>query len=76
MHAGMYVCMYIYIYIYTCVHVVRLRPRPKEGQRPMATEARHARGQNWQAMKRAKGGDKGGGQGVDKSLPDGHREFL
>ena len=71
MHAGM--C--IYIYIYTCVHVVRLRPRPKPGQRPMATDARHARGQNWQAMKKAKGG-KGGGQGVGKGLPDGHREHL
>ena len=42
----------------------------------MATDARHARGQNWQAMKKAKGGDKGGGQGVDKGLPDGHRECL
>ena len=31
----------------------------------MATDARHARGQNWQAMKKAKGG-KGGGQGVDQ----------
>ena len=72
MHAG----MYIYIYIYTCVHVVRLRPRPKAGQRLMATDARHARGQNWQAMKKAKGGDKGGGQGVGKGLPDGHRECL
>jgi len=27
----------------------------------MATDARHARGQNWQAMKKAKG-DKGGGK--------------
>ena len=71
MHAGM--C--IYIYIYTCVHVVRLRPRPKAGQRPMATDARHARGQNWQAMKKAKGG-KGGGKDVDEPLPDGHRESL
>ena len=41
----------------------------------MATVARHARGQNWQAMKKAKGG-KGGGQGVGKGLPDGHRESL
>ena len=67
--------MHARMYIYTCVHVVRLRPRPKPGQRPMATDARHARGQNWQAMKKAKGG-KGGGQGIDKGLPDGHREFL
>ena len=59
--ARTYVYIYIYVYIHTCVHVVRLRPRPKAGERPMATDARHARGQNWQAIKKAKGG-KGGGK--------------
>ena len=51
--------------MHTCVHVVRLRPRPKPGERPMATDARHARGHNLQAMKKAKGGE-GGGKDVDK----------
>ena len=55
------------MYIYTRVHVVRLRPRPKAGQRPMASAARYARGQHWQAMLKGKGGP-GRGKGVDQGI--------
>ena len=59
--------VYIYIYTHTRDHVVKLRPRPKAGQRPMASAARHARGQQWQAMLKGKGGQ-GRGQGVDQCV--------
>ena len=45
-------------------HAPRLRARPGPGERPMATEARHARGQAWREQK-GKGKTKGKGK-MDK----------